>query len=52
MVAELLYEWGGITYQERIERKIIDGNLNETMYRDEFLAPLVLLFTSTCNCNK
>ncbi|VDI25272.1 Hypothetical predicted protein [Mytilus galloprovincialis] len=36
--------WGGITYQERTELKIIVGNLNATRYRDEILAPVVLPF--------
>ncbi|VDI27336.1 Hypothetical predicted protein, partial [Mytilus galloprovincialis] len=36
--------WGGITYQERTELKIIVSNLNATRYRDEILAPVVLPF--------
>ncbi|VDI18461.1 Hypothetical predicted protein [Mytilus galloprovincialis] len=36
--------WGGITYQERTELKIIVSNQNATRYRDEILAPVVLPF--------
>ena len=36
--------WDGITYQERTDLTIIEGNLNAKRYRNEILAPLVLPF--------
>jgi hypothetical protein len=36
--------WGVISHAERTDLKVMDGNLNAARYRDEILAPIVLLF--------
>lgn len=36
--------WGGITFQNRTELVIVDGNLNSQRYCDEILAPVVVPF--------
>jgi hypothetical protein len=43
--------WGGISHVGKTNLKIVVGNLNGIRYRDEILAPIVLLFIRTHHFN-
>jgi hypothetical protein len=43
--------WGGIIHVGKTNLKIVVGNLNGIRYRDEILAPIVLLFIRTRHFN-